>query len=382
VTTSPTTALARKYVHLEERNASLRAEMDRLRKKHEEDHRHWKEYKRVEEARQERKKERRRVKKEKSATASLSGQAVEERMAGPNYVLVEESEESGRKVGPHEAGPAEAGTHASVQVSVPVQVQLPQALSTPTASQTAEGEGVEEEEVEYRSQEDRLSLSFQQTQSAGNAPPVVPTMAPAPVPEAVISWQRPPRRSGLDLGSADEIYKRVVPHRQEIHDRVRAVLPPAQGTAPAEKTPAQASRTTAWLGSTSKVRDSTPQRNPDPFDDELESPFPSHSRSTPSAGLLTRTPLVRDRGPADSLRRTALEKTVKPPTTTTPVRAFSPSASSVATSSKRKLADLEGLSPAEKAAQLKRLSKLPASEKREIYAQYKGKGRYLPPEEM
>jgi hypothetical protein len=43
---------------------------------------------------------------------------------------------------------------------------------------------------------------------------------------------------------------------------------------------------------------------------------------------------------------------------------------------------MEGLSPAEKAIQLKKLSKLPASEKREVYAQYKGKGRYLPPEQV
>jgi hypothetical protein len=131
--------LARKYVHLEERNASLRAEMDRLRKKHEEDHRHWKEYKRVEEARQERKKERRRVKKEKSATASLSGQTGGDRQVRPNFVLVEESEESGRKGEPQEPGLMSAVTHPRAQVSIPVQVQIPQALSTPTASQTAEG---------------------------------------------------------------------------------------------------------------------------------------------------------------------------------------------------------------------------------------------------
>lgn len=374
MTTSPTTALARKYVHLEERNASLRAEMDRLRKKHEEDHRHWKEYKRVEEARQERKKERKRVKKEKSATASLS--------AWPDYVLVEESEESGRKVEPQDAGLTSAVTHPDAQVSVPVQVQMPQALSTPTASQTAEGEGFEEEEVEYRSQDDWLSLSLKQTQPAGHAPTVVPTPEPAPVHEAVGRQQTAPHHTGNEQDEASD--RRDMPPRQAFHDRIYAAPTSQQGTVSAVKTPAQASRTSAWLGSTSKVRDFTPRRNPDPFDVELESPFTTGSRSTPSAGLLTRTPLVRDRGPgpADSLRRTALEKTVKPSTTNTPFRDVSPSVSTVATSSKRKLADLEGLSPAEKAAQLKRLSKLPASEKREIYAQYKGKGRYLAPEEV
>jgi hypothetical protein len=369
--------LARKYVHLEERNASLRAEMDRLRKKHEEDHRHWKEYKRVEEARQERKKERRRVKKEKSATASLSGQTGGDRQVRPNFVLVEESEESGRKGEPQEPGLMSAVTHPRAQVSIPVQVQIPQALSTPTASQTAEGEGVEEEDVEYRSQDDRLSLSVRQTQPASHAPTVVPT--PVPAPEAVGKSQTAPRHPGV--GQDEASARRVMPPRRALHDGIYAAQTPQQGMASTVKTPAQASRTTAWLGSTSKVRDSIPQRNPDPFDEELESPF-TRSRSSTSTGLLTRTPLVRDRGPADSLRRTALEKTVKPSTTITPVREVSPSVSTVAGSSKRKLANLEGLSPAEKAAQLKRLSKLPASEKREIYAQYKGKGRYLAPEEV
>ncbi|TXT05999.1 hypothetical protein VHUM_03760 [Vanrija humicola] len=41
---------------------------------------------------------------------------------------------------------------------------------------------------------------------------------------------------------------------------------------------------------------------------------------------------------------------------------------------------MEGLSPAEKAAELRKIAKLPASERRDLYAEYKGSGRYMPPE--
>jgi hypothetical protein len=49
---------------------------------------------------------------------------------------------------------------------------------------------------------------------------------------------------------------------------------------------------------------------------------------------------------------------------------------------KRRRLDMEGMSPAEKAQERKRLNKMTPAEKREMYSEYKGKGRYLPPDEV
>lgn len=78
-----------------------------------------------------------------------------------------------------------------------------------------------------------------------------------------------------------------------------------------------------------------------------------------------------------SLRRAALERSVVPSADDT---LSTPGASS--STSKRKRLDMEGLSPAEKAAELKKIMRLPASERRDLYAEYKGSGRYMPPEAM
>ncbi len=132
-----------------------------------------------------------------------------------------------------------------------------------------------------------------------------------------------------------------------------------------------ASRITPWLGGPT-VSCKTPRRKePDPIDDTdvFEHPLPT-------ASAKVQTPLIRDRlgSTTSSLRKAALRKTIR----------ADPSRASPATSlqtPKRQL-DLENISIAEKSARLKQLSKMPATEKRQLYAQYKGKGRYLPPENM
>jgi hypothetical protein len=43
---------------------------------------------------------------------------------------------------------------------------------------------------------------------------------------------------------------------------------------------------------------------------------------------------------------------------------------------------MSGLSPAQVAQERKRISKMSAAEKKLLYADYKGKGRYLRPDEM
>jgi hypothetical protein len=44
--------------------------------------------------------------------------------------------------------------------------------------------------------------------------------------------------------------------------------------------------------------------------------------------------------------------------------------------------DFEGLTPAERAAERKRLASLSGPERRKVYAAYKGNGRYVAPEDM
>ncbi|WVQ66943.1 uncharacterized protein L199_005134 [Kwoniella botswanensis] len=134
-------------------------------------------------------------------------------------------------------------------------------------------------------------------------------------------------------------------------------------------------------------------------DDDFASP-PDNFISTPTT---VRTPLVRDRlggGSVilggDSLRKKVMRQTVHDhetpriatpgPSTGTRTRTRTPTQSSglMSTEKKRKIIDIEteGLSPSEKALKLKRLAKMPVSEKRELYKGYKGNGRYLKPEEM
>ncbi|WWC94927.1 hypothetical protein V866_001779 [Kwoniella sp. B9012] len=138
-------------------------------------------------------------------------------------------------------------------------------------------------------------------------------------------------------------------------------------------------------------------------EDDFASP-PDNFISTPTT---VRTPLVRDRlggGSVilggDSLRKKVMRQTVHdhetprnatPGASTgtrtgTPTGTPTPTQSSglMSTEKKRKIIDIEteGLSPSEKALKLKRLAKMPVSEKRVLYKGYKGNGRYLKPEEM
>ncbi|WWD03690.1 hypothetical protein V865_001746 [Kwoniella europaea PYCC6329] len=134
-------------------------------------------------------------------------------------------------------------------------------------------------------------------------------------------------------------------------------------------------------------------------DDDFASP-PDNFISTP---MTVRTPLVRDRlggGSVilggDSLRKKVMRQTVHDhetprnatpgPSTGTGTLTRTPTQSSglMSTEKKRKIIDIktEGLSPSEKALKLKRLAKMPVSEKRELYKGYKGNGRYIRPEEM
>lgn len=147
----------------------------------------------------------------------------------------------------------------------------------------------------------------------------------------------------------------------------------APTTTPGARTPSgtgaaltrQASRVTPWLGGSTSRPSLSSRKRPvqrdsfgsDSDDDALASPAPA------------RTPLVRDRtGTAsmasDGLRLQALKR-----------------AALDDTASPKKL-DFEGLSAEERAAERRKLSRLSTAERREVYAPYKGKGRYVAPEDV
>lgn len=148
----------------------------------------------------------------------------------------------------------------------------------------------------------------------------------------------------------------------------------APTTTPGARTPSgtgaaltrQASRVTPWLGgSTSRTSLSSRKRpvqrdsfGSDSDDDAVASPAPA------------RTPLVRDRTgtsmTSDGLRLQALKRSVLDDT---------------AAPSPKKL-DFEGLSAEERAAERRKLSRLSTAQRREVYAPYKGKGRYVAPEDV
>ncbi|WVO14224.1 hypothetical protein L204_101856 [Cryptococcus depauperatus] len=98
------------------------------------------------------------------------------------------------------------------------------------------------------------------------------------------------------------------------------------------------------------------------------------------------SPLIRDRLGSNIIRKAVLLRTVdercyheKP--------SYLPLTDSIACKSselnvKRKEIDMEGLSPAEKAAKRKNISKLSAPKKKELYREYKRGGRYMVPQDL
>lgn len=101
----------------------------------------------------------------------------------------------------------------------------------------------------------------------------------------------------------------------------------------------------------------------DPFNQDLESDITTPARPHRS--------LVRDR--TGTLLRSALVKTTGAVDATTPT--------STTPDSRRPL-NFEAMSPAERAAEKKRISLLPVEERRKLYAPYKGHGRYMKQEDM
>lgn len=147
----------------------------------------------------------------------------------------------------------------------------------------------------------------------------------------------------------------------------------------------QASRVTPWLGGSSRKASASTASSSRKL--VRHDSFGSSDEDAPSsASTSKRTPLVRDRTGAsttsDGLRLKALKRSIAPhPDPETPGTSSRSLSASTSMSASRRL-DFEGMSPAQRAAERKKLSRLSTSERREVYAPYKGKGRYVPPEDV
>jgi hypothetical protein len=176
----------------------------------------------------------------------------------------------------------------------------------------------------------------------------------------------------------------------------RSETPTAQHKTPqVNSTARRGVRVTPWLGGSSTKPLARTSSKPamadneyDPFNDEAEvSPMKGGEAST---ALIpgVKTPLIRDRGegPTSSLRRTILARKMS----TTDPRERSrrdsaspaPSNGSSTDSPLKRGLDMSDLTPEQVAKERKRISKMTPAERKVLYAEYKGKGRYLRPDEV
>ncbi|KAK4685524.1 hypothetical protein P7C73_g4625, partial [Tremellales sp. Uapishka_1] len=282
---SPSSALARQHADLQQKHISLKEEYDRLRSRHANDVKHWKEYVAVEKAKRERKierKERRKEMKKKPRSQVLVPPSQEKELAVSGF------QEEGDK-------------------------------------------------------EESVSVSPRRT------------LAPQETP-----WEM---YLGNDEQMSSTSTRRPAPSDSRQITSIPAVVSLSDHTSGIEQVALRhhvtAANVTPWLGNESQTALRRMSSLPhDPFE------APNTEVDTPTK---FQTPLVRDRvgNRPTSLHRKALELSTAP-------------------SEKKRKADMEmdGLSSAEKARKLKKLRELPVSERRELYSAYKGKGRYMPPDEV
>lgn len=328
----------------------LKAEYDKLRTKYSEDLKHWKEWKAKEMARIERKKQTREVRRNAKTAASDS---TAEALDSSQIKLVSASDES-------QPNEAVASPDRDVQRSSP----------------TVEGCIHEAQEREFDEDEDMTHCidsgkpladrpgAFQNAYGRTN-----PTeQDTTPRSKAFIS--------AVEINPKERSTDTPLPH----------ILNPLHPTHSEDRRRiAQASRVTPWLGAPVISPDDnrhghTALKADEMFGtpDDLDNPS-----YLPVTNASAKTPLVRDRlGPmmsVSSVRKQTPRRTLETDANDRE-RASPTSSSSRSRASRKRLLDLENLSPAERVIRLKQLSKMPTAAKRDYYADYKGRGRYVPPE--
>lgn len=354
-------SLAKRCSMLEDRYNKLKLEYDRLRAKYQEDIKHWKDWKAQDAARREEKKKRKEQRSSRKQTVVTGG--------------------DGASVAPSAEAPVELvpPSQESTTSQAPTSSQEPNGSQRVTRSQTKKRQAEEERLASDPGQE--AEEEYIESGTTGiHVPkaPIDPTPMPPPSQNQRVTRHRRKQSPDGDVTP-------IPPARRE--QRVQTT--PLSGPSGPVKKGTPAARVTPWLGSSTRPRSNSRSTtaDPDPFDHEVEQ-ISTPLKRYPSAALEgSKTSLVRDRGegPASSLRRNALLRTFSTDLqdannaeTSRPRDSVSPVPDSV----KKRRLDMEGLTPAQKAQERKRINKLTPSEKRLLYADYKGKGRYLPPDQL
>jgi hypothetical protein len=348
---------------VEDRYNTLKAEYDKLRGKYREDIKHWQEWKAADTARKEEKKKKKEMKK-----STPRGNADGEVDLG---------------------GKGDDDGHGQGMETVTL---VPPSQESASASQGG-SQRVTRSQAKKRKADDRSDFE-------GNR--VAETMFPAPVIPSLNSDWMPEEPESQSLPK--QIFIQPPPSQKRRITRI-PLIPPVvtrtETTTPQYKTPQVNStarrgvRVTPWLGGSSTKPLARTSSKPamadtdfDPFNDEAEvSPMKGGEASTTLVPGV-KTPLIRDRGeaPSSSLRRTILARKMSTAELGERSRRDSaspaPSNGSSTDSPLKRGLDMSDLTPEQVAKERKRISKLTPAEKKLYYAEYKGKGRYLRPDEV
>lgn len=225
-------------------------------------------------------------------------------------------------------------------------------------------------------EEDKASDAAPEPSARAPSPPPDPSPAPL-MPDA--SAVRPVSRgdSQQNRARSASTSKLATPAalKQEHNTPLRRTTTGVPTPSSAPKTLSRApSRVTPWLGGGTPGSSKSGRKM-----SRIES-FGSDEDEDSAATPTASKPLVRDRTGTASLLKTALQRTATIGGPSVVTNADGPSTPSSA--SRKHSLDFEHLSPAERAAQRRKLNQMTAAEKREFYAQYKSGGRYLRPEEV
>lgn len=339
------TSLSIRFDAMSKQHEVLKKEYDKLRARYSDDLKHWKEYQ-VNET------QRIADKKKRKAEKRAEREAKREIKSAPPIRGLEQIEEATST-----AEELIAASDASQAVS-----QL----------QSMEYESMEE------SVERRGPMIHPRDASAAPAP-VLPNREHPSMSARPSTSQR--SRSNSTPNPYEHPTRSATPHVDAPYEDTVITTPILQAH-PRRNVPVP-NRVTPWLGQhpnqSGPSSGKTPRqaRGLDMEDDDVFTDLPAPTdMATPVAA---HTPLIRDRtgGGETSLRKNTLRKTVS-----VSGLEHNGQTSIDASARKRKHVEMDNLTPTQKARERKKLANMTSKQKREYYAEYKGNGRYLPPEEV
>lgn len=378
------TSLSKQVIFLEERYNALKGDYDKLRNKYFDDIKHWKQWKAADVIRREEKKKKREIRK---GTTPL--------------VEREHEQEREREQEWEDDGAAGIGIE-TVTLIPPSQESLCSASGSQGGSQRVTRSQTKKRKADddYQSEHQMVAETVLPLKRA------MPSTHPTEVHSDWMPTDLLAIESQVDFIPPPPSQKRRVTRTPAVQNsprapaHSRAETPTPISIPPLDQTPrgnasgskrrmTPAARVTPWLGGPTKqltrtsLKPTMADPDHDPFNDEEDdniSPMKADSSTMLIPGV--KTPLIRDRGegPNSSLRRSILARNMS---TDVGDRSRGRDSASPAPSTvgKRGL-DMTGMSPAQIAHERKKISKMTPAEKKVLYADYKGKGRYLRPDEV